>query len=182
MHLAIFLVLGFMITVAMAVPAMAEPLYVTTANVNLRSQPDTSSSVLFTMAEGTACVYLGQSQNGFLKVQAWNPSSNAWNQGWVATNYINASTVASNQSGSAKYIFNSSLNDSGDRISADGYVVYASSSGSWLNLPCYSPSNADYTKFNRYHDSGGWHDRSTTSYVYGRYKVSAPSYYWFALD
>jgi uncharacterized protein YgiM (DUF1202 family) len=77
MHLAIFLVLGFMITVAMAVPAMAEPLYVTTANVNLRSQPDTSSSVLFTMAEGTACVYLGQSQNGFLKVQAWNPSSNA---------------------------------------------------------------------------------------------------------
>ena len=180
--LAIFMVFSFLIIAAPSVPAMAEPLYVTTTSVNLRSQPNTSSSVLFTMAEGTACVYLGQSQNGFLKVQAWNPSSSAWNQGWVATNYVNASKVASNQSGSAKVIYNSSLGDSGYRISADGYVVYASSSGSWLNLTCYSLSNADYTEFNRYHDSGGWHDRSTTSYVYGRYKVSGPSYYWFALN
>ena len=161
---------------------MAEPLYVTTASVNLRSLPDTSSSILFTMASGTACVYLGQSQNGFLKVQAWNPSSSAWNQGWVATNYVNASTVASNQSGSAKVIYNSSLNDSGYQISANSFVVYENSSGSWLNLTCYSLSNADYTKFNRYYDNGWYYAPVSPAYVYGRYKVSGPSYYWFALN
>ncbi len=177
--MGILLILGLLLATT---PVIAEPLYVTSTSLNLRSQPSTSASVIFTMANQTTCTYLNQSQNGFLKVQVWNPNNRSMAQGWASINYLIAAKVADNQSGSQKYIYDSSLTDTGDRVPANSFCVLEAYGGSWLNLPCYSLSNADYTGFNAYYNNGTWYYRPSTQYVYGRYRTSSPSNYWFILS
>ena|GEM_PF-5079565 len=182
--LVCLLVLGMFI---MAIPApaiAADDIWVTTANVNLRSQPDPTSPILFTIAQDSVVWRLGPYQNNFYQVQAWNPSTSQWNQGWVSISYVTTSLSAANQSGAVKTVYyksGSSWVSSVYTVPSDAVIHNEDYSGSWIPLVSYSLSEADYTYFSHYVSGGNeYGNPQFDGHVYGRYRVSGPAYYWFA--
>jgi uncharacterized protein YraI len=72
------------------VSAAANGYYVTTAALNLRSQPSLSSTVVVVMPKGAAVAGVGPEQNGFVKV------SYVGNVGWAHGSYLSISNGGSN--------------------------------------------------------------------------------------
>lgn len=119
------------LTIGLLIPntlpaSAANNIWVCTANLNLRSGPSTSYSILFTMPASTVVWYLGSYTDGFYKVQAWDPNNSKWVQGWANINYITNSTAAENVSGVQKYIYtyNGGWTDSGYRLPVGATIFY----------------------------------------------------------
>ncbi|GAA5033593.1 peptidoglycan DD-metalloendopeptidase family protein [Microbacterium fluvii] len=87
---------------AKAVTAKATPAtctYYATADLNLRSEPSTSSSVVKLLAKGTAVVHVpGQSTSGFLPVTVGKLT------GWVSSSYVSPNKPAATASSTTKKV------------------------------------------------------------------------------
>lgn len=79
--------------------------YVTTANLNIRSGPSTSSSIVVTVKQGTQLTAMEQPSNGWLKVSYQGKT------GYVSTQYLKESTGSSETApASSVYVATSNVN------------------------------------------------------------------------
>ncbi len=88
-----------------AVASAAAETYTTTANLNIRSGPSTSNTIVATVKQGTQLTVVGQASSGWLKVSYQGKT------GYVSTQYVKESTGSSETApASSVYVATANLN------------------------------------------------------------------------